>query len=353
MKNQRIDFSNFNCPLPLDHSETILLAHGSGGRMTHDLIRNIFQPFFSPEPGLIGDDFAQVVNHPGELIVSTDSHIVKPLFFPGGDIGRLAVCGTVNDVAMSGAMPLFLTAGFILEEGLAVADLIKVLSSMKDACDEAGVRVIAGDTKVVERGKGDGLFINTTGFGWRPDHLQIHGANARSGDNILISGNIADHGMAIVSARGELGLSTDIQSDVAPLNGLIQGLIEVAPHIHVLRDPTRGGIATTLNEIALQSGIGIELSEDATPIAGQTASACSLLGFDPLYIANEGKVIIILPEDETAAALDFLHGHKYGRNAKKFGTVVSGHPGKVILRTSIGSSRQLPMLSGEMLPRIC
>ena len=346
------------CALPLRHSEQIVIGHGSGGRMTRDLIEKTFKPFLSSPALTAGNDYARVAaNGSGEsggrLAVSTDSHIVTPLFFPGGDIGRLAVCGTVNDISMSGGVPLYLTAGFILEEGLQVEVLQQVLASMQASAAEAGVQVVAGDTKVVERGKADQLFINTAGIGWIPDSRQIGGEQARPGDVVLISGAIGDHGIAVLSARGELGFEADVHSDVAPLNGLIQAVLEVAPHTHVLRDPTRGGLATTLNEIAEQSQVAIVLDEAKIPVHTAVRAACEMLGFDPLYVANEGKVIVITPEAEAEAALLAMRNHKYGAEAVRIGVVQEKPAKRVLMRTLIGGTRILDMLSGEMLPRIC
>jgi hydrogenase expression/formation protein HypE len=343
------------CPLPLPHKEQIVIGHGSGGKMTHDLVNQVFASRLANEPLQQGNDSA-VVNlppGPGRLAISTDAHIVSPLFFPGGDIGRLAVCGTVNDVAMSGAIPLYLTAGFILEEGLLVETLEKVVDSMQAAAREAGVQIVAGDTKVVEKGKADGLFITTAGVGWLPEGRQISGALASPGDVVLVSGTLGEHGIAVLTARGELGLETNIQSDVSPLNGLIQDILTAAPHTHVLRDPTRGGLATTLNEIAIQSNVSIWLEEKAVPVLPAVSAACEMLGFDPLYIANEGKLIVILPAAEADAALQAMRGHLYGLNAGRIGIVKEMEPGRVLLRTLIGGTRLLDMLAGEMLPRIC
>ncbi len=346
------------CPMPLRHNEKIVMGHGSGGRMTQELIEGVFKPFLSSPPLNAGNDFARVdlpagAAFQGNLAVSTDSHIVFPLFFPGGDIGKLAVCGTVNDVSMSGAIPLYLTAGFILEEGLSVDLLQKVISSMQAAAQEAGVQIIAGDTKVVEKGKADGLFINTAGVGWIPPHSNIGGDQAKPGDVVIISGTIGDHGIAVLAERGELGFETDVESDVAPLNHLIRAVLNAAPHTHVLRDPTRGGLATTLNEIAGQSKVSILLDEKSIPVKPAVRAACEMLGFDPLYIANEGKVIVIVPSDEAEAALNALKAHPYGTMAARIGVVNDSPAGRVLLRTLIGGTRILDVLAGEMLPRIC
>lgn len=346
------------CPMPLKHHDHIVIGHGSGGRMTQELIQQIFVPHFSNPELLAGNDFADVLIHAvspdgARLAVSTDSHIVYPIIFPGGDIGRLAVCGTVNDVAMSGAIPICLTAGFILEEGLSTTVLEQIVASMEKAALESGVKIVAGDTKVVEKGKADGIFINTTGFGWIPQGVKIGGAEAKPGDAVLISGTLGDHGIAVLAARGELGFDTGVQSDVAPLNGLIQAVLKAAPHTHVLRDPTRGGLATTLNEIAVQSRVNITLEEEKIPVRPEVSSVCEMLGFDPLYVANEGKVIVIAPAEESRAALDAMHAHPYGQNAVQIGKVKESPASRVLLQTRIGGTRLLDVLAGEMLPRIC
>ncbi len=352
-KSNPPDFQSQVCPVPLRHDDQIVLGHGSGGGLTHELIKRVFLPNFSNPSLLAGNDFASLPGFNDELIISTDCHIVQPLFFPGGDIGRLAICGTVNDIAVSGGIPRYITAGFIIEEGFSIHQLEKIAESMKITASEADVKIVAGDTKVVERGSGDGVFICTTGIGYRPKGMIIGGASAKPGDAVLISGTIGDHGMAVLSARGDLGLETDIQSDIAPLNHLITNLVSSVPHIHVLRDPTRGGLATTLNEISTQSNVGIVLDEVNIPINSAVRSTCEILGFDPLYVANEGKVIIILPENEVDKALDCLQKEKYAKLATRIGTITSENPGRVLLKTIIGGTRILDMLSGEMLPRIC
>lgn len=346
------------CPLPLEHKEQIVIGHGSGGRMTQELIRRVFRPKFTNAALDAGNDAArvglpQIAGLQGRLAISTDCHIVTPLFFPGGDIGRLAVSGTVNDVAMSGATPLYLTAGFILEEGLEVEILERVVRSMQSAAEEAGIQIVAGDTKVVEKGKADGLFITTAGVGWVPAGREIGGELARPGDAVLISGTLGEHGIAVLGARGELGFEAELESDVAPLNHLIGEVLAAAPHTHVLRDPTRGGLATTLNEIAVQSGVGIRIEEEDVPVLPAVRAACELLGFDPLYIANEGKVIVIVPEAEADAALAAMRRHPRGAMATRIGTVLPQPAGRVLLGTLIGATRILDVLAGEMLPRIC
>ena len=343
------------CPVPHHHTETVVIGHGSGGQMTRDLIQNVFQSQLGNKFLAEGNDSArvQLAQMEGEIAVSTDSHVVSPLFFPGGDIGRLAVCGTVNDLAMLGAQPQYLTAGFIIEEGFLMKDLEKVIHSMAEACQEADVKIVAGDTKVVEKGSADGLFITTAGFGQIPDGRKIGGQFAQSGDAVLISGSLGDHGIAVLQARGELGFESSIASDVAPLNHMITALLDEIPEVHVLRDPTRGGVATTLKEIACQSQVNIQLEEAAIPVKREVQTACEMLGFDPLYLANEGKVIVILPEANSAKALDIMRKSPYGKMAMRIGSVFHENPTQVLLKTAFGSTRILDMLSGELLPRIC
>ncbi len=341
------------CPVPLRHDEKIVLGHGSGGRMSHDLIGRLFQQPFDNPALRAGNDAGVVHVPPGRLAISTDSHVVTPLFFPGGDIGRLAVCGTVNDLAMSGATPLYLTAGFILEEGLDVALLARVVASMQAAAVEAGVHIVAGDTKVVQRGKADGLYINTAGVGVLAHEREIGGAEARPGDVVILSGPMGDHGIAVLGARGELGFEADVASDVAPLNHLVAAMLAAGPNIHVLRDPTRGGVATTLNEIARQSGVAVVLDERAIPVRPAVAAACEMLGFDPLYIANEGKLLAVVPAEEAEAVLATMRATRYGEEAVIIGRVQAAPSGRVLLRTAIGSTRVVDMLAGEILPRIC
>jgi len=346
------------CPLPFSQHDQIVIGHGSGGLMTHELIRNLFQKYLG-NPTLNASNDAAILTASNEmpaglrLVVSTDAHIVSPLFFPGGDIGRLAVCGTVNDVAMMGAQPRYLTATFILEEGFPLAALEEVLRSMQAACAEASVSVIAADTKVTEKGKSDGLFISTTGFGWLPEGRRIAGDQAQPGDAVLVSGPMGNHGIAVMQARGNLGFQSEVRSDIAPLNALVWGLCQAVPSVHVLRDPTRGGLATTLAEIAAQSQVNITLEEAAIPIDQPVRKACELLGLDPLYLANEGKMIVILPEADANAALSYLHTQRYGEGAQLIGKVSAMPAGQVWLRTPLGTTRVLEMLAGEMLPRIC
>ncbi len=347
------------CPLPLPHNEKIVLGHGSGGRMSYDLIAKTFFPAFDNPLLQAGDDAATVIlkseNNPSgvRLAISTDSHVVQPLFFPGGDIGRLAVCGTVNDVSMLGAIPRYLTAGFVLEEGLPVEILKKVIASMQAAALEAHVQVIAGDTKVVQNGKADGLYINTTGIGEIPPGVDISGRRARPGDAILISGTMGDHGIAVLAARGELSFETQLVSDVAPLNHLVQTMLDVTKEIHVLRDPTRGGLATSLNEIAIQAQVGMLIDEKTLPVGPEVQAACEMLGFDPLYIANEGKLIAIVEHSFASEILAAMRNHPQGKEAAIIGRVTENCEPRVRLKTSFGTLRVVDMLPGEMLPRIC
>jgi len=342
------------CPVPLQPSEQIMLGHGSGGRLMHRLIESLFLPAFDNPVLRVGNDAGRIsIQGDAPLAVSTDAHVVWPLFFPGGDIGRLAVCGTVNDVSMLGADPRFLTASFILEEGVPTGLLRKVVESMQAAAAEAGVEIIAGDTKVVEKGKADGLYITTAGFGTILPGLEIGGDKARPGDRVLLSGPIGDHGIAVLSARGELGFEAQVESDVAPLNHLASAIVSASHGIHVLRDPTRGGVATSLNEIARASQIGIVLEEGSIPVRPAVQSACEMLGFDPLYVANEGKLIAIVAEQEAETVLDAMRGERYGEEATLIGTVTEEPPGRVLMKTLIGSHRVVDELSGEMLPRIC
>lgn len=342
------------CAPPLTHNEQIVMGHGAGGRMSHQLIQKAFLSAFDNPVLCAGDDAARLESGFHEtLAISTDCHVVFPLFFPGGDIGRLAVCGTVNDVAMLGATPLYLTAGFILEEGLPMETLRRVVASMRAAAAEAGVQIVAGDTKVVQRGKADGLYITTAGVGVIVPGATIGGAQAKVGDVILLSGTIGDHGIAVLDARGELGFQSTVQSDVAPLNHLIDAILNASKQVHVLRDPTRGGLATTLNEIATQSNAGVLLKEETIPVRCEVAAACEMLGFDPLYIANEGKLVAIVAREDAESVLSAMRGTCYGKDAIMIGEITAEPPGRVLLKTTLGSTRIVDMLAGEMLPRIC
>jgi hydrogenase expression/formation protein HypE len=353
-EREKVTIHGLVCPVPLTYEETIVLGHGSGGKLTQNLIEKTFYPPFE-NPALLRGDDAAVVKTPagGRLAVTTDSHIVSPLFYPGGDIGRLSVCGTVNDLAMVGAQPLWLTAGFIIEEGLPMFILQRVVDSMKAAAEEAGVIIIAGDTKVAERGKADGLFINTSGVGWVPEGREVSGQGAVPGDAVLISGPIGDHGIAVLAARGELDFEAEIESDLAPLAGLVEAMFAASSSIHVLRDPTRGGLATSLNEIARQSGVAIRLDEDAIPVRPVVLAACEMLGFDPLYVANEGKLVAIVPAETATSVLDAMRSAPYGEGACQIGVVEEAPAGRVLMQTAIGGTRVIDVLAGEMLPRIC
>lgn len=334
------------------NDETILLAHGSGSRLSHELIEKSFLPPLT-NPLLARLDDSAVFELSGQLAFTTDSYVVSPIFFPGGDIGKLAVCGTINDLAVSGAVPLYLSLSFIIEEGLSLGELKKVVSSVKAAAEESGVKIVTGDTKVVNRGSADKLFINTSGIGTIPEGIAISGVNAKAGDKVILSGNIGDHGIAVMSQREGLKFSVPVQSDCAPLNKLVSQMLEASSQIHCMRDPTRGGLATTLNELARQSKVGIRIEEDKIPIHDGVRAACELLGFDPLYVANEGKLVAIVAPDGTEKILAKMKRNQYGHDASIIGEVTDEHKGKVIMKTRLGASRIVDMLSGELLPRIC
>ncbi len=334
-------------------SKRIQMDHGAGGKASHDLVANTFMPALA-NPILTELNDSALLDFQGvRLAMSTDSYVVDPIFFPGGDIGSLAVHGTVNDLAMRGAQPSYLSVGFILEEGLELTELERLLTSMATAAQEAMVQVVAADTKVVERGKADRIFINTAGVGVIPAGVDVAGQNAKPGDLVLINGPMGDHGIAVLSTRGGLSFQTKIESDSAPLNGLVSAMLEVSRNIHVLRDPTRGGVATALNEVAKQSGVGIRLEESSLPVRPEVNAACELLGLDPLYVANEGKVLVLVPSEDAELVLDSMRQHPLGKDGCIIGEVVSDYPGRVILQTGIGGRRIVDMLSGEQLPRIC
>ena len=347
-----VDFS-MSCPIPQSDYARILLAHGGGGRLMHQLIEEVIVPAFRNPLLDVRHDSAVMAFDGVRLAFTTDSYVVTPIFFPGGDIGKLAVCGTVNDLSMSGARPLFLSSGFIIEEGFSVSDLKKIVGSMQKTASEAGVQIATGDTKVVNRGGADGIFINTAGIGLIPPGVMISGSNARSGDQVLLSGPIGDHGVAILSTREGLQFSTALESDCAPLNGLVAKMIAASPEIRCLRDPTRGGLASTLNELARQSGVGIWVEENRIPVKEEVRGACELLGFEPWNLANEGKLVAIVSSEAAEAVLNAMRAHPLGRGAIRIGEVRKEPPGKVLLRTSIGSTRILDMMVGEPLPRIC
>jgi hydrogenase expression/formation protein HypE len=329
------------------------LSHGSGGRAMAQLIDELFLRAFDNEWLRQGNDQAAFAVPPGRLVMATDSHVVSPLFFPGGDIGCLSVHGTINDVAMAGAVPLYLAAGFILEEGFPLADLQRIVESMAAASREAGVPVVTGDTKVVERGKGDGVFITTTGVGVVPPGLHISGDGARPGDCILVSGTLGDHGVAIMSLRENLSFETTIRSDTAALHGLVAAMVGAVPGIHCLRDPTRGGLATTLNELASQSGVGMVIHEAAVPVLRPVAAACEFLGLDPLYVANEGKLVAICGPADAQALLGVMRAQPLGRDAAIIGDVIEDRHHFVQMRTRFGGQRIVDWLTGDQLPRIC
>lgn len=332
--------------------DTILLAHGSGGKLSHELIQKKFLPFLS-NPALNKLDDSAIFEASGRLAFTTDSYVVNPIFFPGGDIGKLAVCGTVNDLAMSGAKPLYLSLSAIIEEGFLLSELEQIVQSIKKAADEAEVSIVAGDTKVVNRGQADKLFITTSGVGIVPPGVDISGANARAGDKVLLSGTIGDHGIAIMSQREGLKFSVTLQSDCAPLNKLVSQMLEASTRIRCMRDPTRGGLATTLNELARQSKVGIVVEETKIPVKEEVKAACELLGLDPIYVANEGKLVAIVDPADADRILARMRRNRYGRDACVIGEVTKEHPGKVIMRTKLGPSRIVDMLTGELLPRIC
>lgn len=333
-------------------SNTILLAHGSGGKLSHDLVQNDFLPLLS-NPILNKLDDSAVFEFSGHLAFTTDSYVVSPLFFPGGDIGKLAVCGTVNDLAMSGARPLYLSLSVIVEEGFPRDELEKILKSVQAAAEQAGVSIITGDTKVVNRGQADRLFINTSGIGIIADGIDISGSNARTGDKVILSGTIGDHGIAIMTQREGLKFEVPVGSDCAPLNELVAQMLEISADIHCLRDPTRGGLATTLNEFARQSRAGIVIQENKIPVKEGVRAACELLGFNPLYVANEGKLVAIVKPGDADKVLAQMKKNSYGREASIIGEVTGNHPGRVVMKTVLGPSRVIDMLSGELLPRIC
>ena len=352
------DHRAFSCPAPLRDYPHVILGHGGGGALSRDLIEGIFLPAFSnPLLDRLGDstvlDVAAECAGGGRLAMSTDSYVVRPLVFPGGSIGDLAVNGTVNDLAMSGARPLVLSAAFILEEGLPIAELAAVVARMAAAAQAAGVRIVTGDTKVVERGHGDGVYINTSGIGVVPAGVQVGREPIRPGDVVLVSGTIGDHGMAIMSVREGLAFDAPIASDSAPLHGLVDAMLAACPAIRMLRDPTRGGVATSLNEIATLANVGIEIDEPAIPVSPPVAAACEILGLDPLLVANEGKLLAIVPAESAADVLAAMRAHERGRQAVALGRVVATHPRMVVMKTAIGGTRVIPMPIGEQLPRIC
>ena len=334
---------------------TVLLGHGGGGKLTHDLIAQVFLPSFDNASLRALGDSAVLDLEPrsGRLAFTTDSYVVKPISFPGGDIGRIAVCGTVNDLAMAGARPLYISAAFIIEEGLPIDTLATLARSMRAAADEAGVAIVTGDTKVVERGSADGLFITTAGVGIVPADVDVSVARARAGDAVLVSGAVGDHGIAIATRRAGIEMTAEVTSDAAPLNHVVEAMFASGAEVRALRDATRGGVATVLNEIAGASGVGVRLDERAIPIHGPVQAACDLLGFDPLYVANEGKLVAVVGRADADRALAAMRATRYGEEAAIIGEITAEPQGKVLLRTRIGGTRIVAMPSGELLPRIC
>ncbi len=333
--------------------EKILLDHGSGGKISHSLFSELILPLFK-NPELSKQDDGATLNVEGtKFAFSTDSYVVDPIFFPGGNIGDLAVNGTVNDISMCGAIPKYISVGLIIEEGMPIKDLKLILESMSKAAQKAGVKIVTGDTKVVPKGKADKIFINTSGIGVIFPRANVSGGNAKPGDRIIVSGTIADHGISILSSREGLRFDSDIKTDSAPLNRMVQSIIQSDGDIHVLRDPTRGGLGTTLNEIALQSNVGMKIEESSLPVRGPVQGICELLGFDPLYLANEGKLIAIVPEKNAQAVLETIQHNEFGKDAVIIGEVTKEGPGRVFLQTAIGGLRIIDMLTGEQLPRIC
>jgi hydrogenase expression/formation protein HypE len=348
------DFSNWSCPLPLADYPTIVMGHGGGGKLGNELVEHLFLPAFrNPALEDLGD--AAVLELPaGKIAMSTDSFVVQPLFFPGGSIGELAVNGTVNDLAVSGAVPQFLSASFILEEGFPLAQLAAIVDAMANAAATAGVKIVTGDTKVVERGHGDGCYINTAGIGVLREGVHVGPHLAEPGDVVLVSGTIGDHGMAIMSVREGLEFDSQIRSDCAALNGLIGDVLKiVGGDVHAMRDPTRGGLASTLNEIAQSSQVGVMIDEASLPVRTQVQSACELLGLDPVYVANEGKAVFIVAAESADVVLALLRAHPLGQDAARIGQVTDQHKGMLVARTAMGANRVIPTQIGEQLPRIC
>ena len=348
-----IDISGWVCPMPLRDYPQIVLGHGGGGKLSGDLVEHLFLPAFQNDALASLADGAALTIGEARLAFSTDSYVVRPLFFPGGSIADLAINGTVNDLSMLGARPLFLSVGLIIEEGLPMPTLGALVERLGAAARAAGVQVVTGDTKVVDKGHGDGVYINTSGIGLIPEGVHIAPQNARPGDVVLVSGTLGDHGMAIMSVREGLEFETLIQSDSAPLNGLVAAMLAVTPEIHVLRDPTRGGLASSLNEIARAAGVGVLLEDRRLPVRPEVSAACELLGMDPVYVANEGKLIAIVPPEHADAMLDAMRQHPSGQDAARIGQVVADHPGMVVSKTGIGGTRVVSMQIGEQLPRIC
>jgi hydrogenase expression/formation protein HypE len=353
MSNVMKTIAEVTCPVPVAVRDTILLGHGSGGKLSAELLRDIFLPAFQNTELSRLNDQATVSVNGTRIAVTTDSFVVKPLFFPGGDIGSLAVHGTVNDLAMGGAQPLFLAVAFIIEEGFSMDVLRRVVNSLQRAAADAGVQVIAGDTKVVEKGKGDGLFINTTGIGLVPDGVELSADRARPGDAVLLSGSIGEHGIAILAQREGLEFESTIESDSAALHTLTAEMLRASSQIRCMRDPTRGGVSSALNEIATQSQVGIELEESSIQVREEVKGACEMLGLDPMYVANEGKLIAIADSSVADKVLAAMRNHRLGRQSQIIGRVSAKNAGLVTMRTQLGTTRIVDMLAGDQLPRIC
>jgi hydrogenase expression/formation protein HypE len=347
------DFEGWSCPVPLRDTPQVVMGHGGGGAMSSELVEHLFLPAFGASAdGTLGDSAVVTVGS-ARLAFSTDSYVVKPMFFPGGSIGDLAVNGTVNDLAMAGAAPLFLSTAFILQEGTPLAVVARVAEAMGEAARAAGVRLVTGDTKVVDNGSGDGIFVNTAGVGVVPDGVDVGPHRAAPGDAVLISGDIGVHGVAVLSCREGLEFETTVVSDSAPLHGLVAAMLATGAEVHTLRDPTRGGVSASLNEIARTSKVGVELVERELPVPPGVADACSLLGLDPMQVANEGKLVAFVPGERAGEVLAAMRAHPLGRAARRIGTCVAEHPGMVVARTALGGTRVVTMPIGEQLPRIC
>ncbi|MBT8208396.1 MAG: hydrogenase expression/formation protein HypE [Acidimicrobiia bacterium] len=347
-----VTIDGWSCPLPLRDHPNVVMGHGGGGKLSAELVEHLFVPAFGASSPDASSD-AAVVAGGDRIVVSTDTFVVRPRFFPGGNIGELAVNGTINDVAMRGARPLYLSVAFILEEGLPMSELGLIAESMGAAAEGAGVRIVTGDTKVVDRGHGDGVYINTTGIGVLDEGVDIGPDRVEAGDAVIVSGTIGDHGMAIMSVREGLEFEAAIESDTAPLHGLVAALLDAGVDVHALRDPTRGGLASSLNEIAVTAGVGVVVEELALPVERAVQSACEMLGLDPFYVANEGKLVAFVPADHAGVALGVMRSHPLGANAVIIGECVPNHPGMVVARTAIGSTRVVDTQIGEQLPRIC
>ncbi len=360
---ETVDFDRLTCPMPRTNHTHVLLGHGSGGTLTAELIEDVFLPGWEGTTLAALEDQATLAlgrarrptngTKAPRIALTTDSFVVQPLFFPGGDIGKLAVHGTVNDLAVGGAIPMYLAAAFILEEGLPIADLKRIVASMREACQQAGVTLVTGDTKVVDRGKGDGVFITTSGVGLVPEHRNLSIHAAQPGDRVLLSGTLGDHGITILSMREGIEFETVLESDTAPLTELTEAMLKACPTIRCMRDPTRGGLASAINELAVASNVGVRLVESAIPVRREVHAACEMLGLDAMYVANEGKLIAVVPPDDAAAVLAAMRQNPLGKDAVEIGRIVDEHPRMVILNSLIGGERVVSMLAGEQLPRIC